>query len=415
MGLSTIFAHEAAFFASRGNGENIVIVSKNVEAAKNFMKYIKDIAFDLDKKDPDRVKIKRSTQLLIEFKDGSMVRCIPSSAETGRSISASRIYFDEMAFTPWVEDIFQAVMPSIEQTGGKMTLLSTPKGRGNLFAKICKNPDEYGFSYHELPWWFNPVYNAHLSKYLADKDQKWLDKAKEGEWYKKARKKYSELAFKQEFECSFDADTDSVYNDRQLNKVFYQHGHKEFYHFNDPYAEVCWRMPKIEGHHYACGVDLGRKRDATVIITYDVTANPAEMVEYIRIAPGTADWAEILLAIRNSYAYYESEVRVDSTGAGDVIAESLSDIAEPYIISANQSLGKKYNLIENSRKAYDNLVVRMPKIPQLYEEHEKYTWQDKDIVQDSIIANAIAISVFYDPETEGVFLGADSKFSYVGE
>lgn len=415
MGLSTIFGFEADFYASRGKSAQIVIVSKNLDAAKQMINYVKAIGYDMDKKDPDRVKIKRATQLLVTYADGSTIKAVPSSAETGRSISASDIYFDEMAFTPWVDSIFQAVTPSIEQTGGRMTCLSTPKGRGGLFARIAKNPAEYGFSYHKFPWWLNPVYNPYLDKYLASGDDKYIDRAREGEWYKKARKKYSDLAFKQEFECSFDADTDSVYSDRQLDKVFYHHGHKEFYRLDHDFAEVWFRKPKVDGHRYALGVDLGRKRDATVLITYDITVTPAEMVEYMRIAPATADWSEILLAIRNSYAYYQSEVRVDSTGAGDVIAESLSDIAEPYIISDSQSRGKKYNLIENTRKAYDNLVVRMPKIPQLYEEHEKYTWNDKDIVQDSVIANAIAISIFYDPETEGVFLGADKKFSYVGE
>jgi hypothetical protein len=407
LGMTTIFAEEADFYASRGKGEQIVIVSKNLAAAKQFGKYVRDIALSLEKKDPDRAKIKRITQLLIEYADGSTVQCIASSPETGRSISASRIYFDEVAFTQWVEDIFQAVMPSIEQTGGYMTCFSTPKGRGGLFAKLCKNPAEYGFSYHVFPWWLNPIYNPYLKQFLATNDDKWLIKAKQSEWYQKAKKKYSELAFKQEFECSFDADAGSVYTQRQLDKVFYSHGMKEFYQFDNFILDTHWQKPRVEGHMYASFVDFGRKRDATVIITYDITDKPAEMVEYKRIAPATAEWSDILLEVRNTYAYYKSELRGDATGVGDGIFEAIADIAEPVIISNSQSQGKKYNLIENSRKAYDFGVVRMPKIPQLYEEHEKYTWDDKDIVQDSVIANAGALAIFYDPESEGLFLGAD--------
>lgn len=407
-----MFAAEADFYASRGNGANIIFVSKNLPAAKNLLKYAKDIGFSLNDKDPDRTKLVRATQLKLTYADGSTIESIASSSETGRSISASHIYFDEMAFTPFVDDIFQAVMPSIEQTGGRSTLLSTPKGRSNLFARIAKNAPEYGFSYHEIPWWLNPVYNPYADKYLDTQDEKWVEKAKEGEWYKRTRKKFSLLAFMQEFECSFDADVDSVYSQRQLDKVFYHHGHTQYYRLDDPILEVWWQMPVEAGHNYASFVDFGRKRDATVIITYDITKMPAEMVEYKRIAPATADWSDILLAVRNTYAYYKSELRGDATGVGDGIFEAIADIAEPVIISNAQSQGKKYNLIENSRKAYDQGLVRMPKIPQLYEEHEKYTWNDREIVQDSIIANAGAIAIFIDPETEGLFLGADTSVNY---
>jgi hypothetical protein len=413
LGGTTIYACEADFYGSRGKGEQIILLSKNLKAARQFGRYVSGIARSLEGKDPDRTKIKRVTQLMIEYEDGSTIEAIPSSPETGRSISASRVYFDEMAFTPWVDDIFQAVMPTIEQTGGSVTLISTPKGRGGLFARIAKNPAEYGFSYQQFEWWWNPIYNPYLKQWLETGDDKWIEKAKEGEWYKKARKKYSELAFKQEFECSFDADVDSVYQQRQLDKVFYSHGHKDFYKYDNPILEVFWQKERIGGHKYATFYDFGRKRDATVGVTYDMTTTPVEMVEYKRIAPGTAEWSDILLEVRRTYAYYESELRADSTGVGDGIFEAIADIAEPVIISNSQSQGKKYNLIENSRKAYDFGIVRMPKIPQLYEEHEKYTWNDKDIVQDSVIANAGAIAIFYDPETEGIFLGADTSFNYV--
>lgn len=416
IGFTTECADEIAFYGSRGKGEQIVILSKNDKAAQEFLRYVRQIITSVKDKDPDFTPIKgRMTKSLIEFVDGSRIQSLAATPETGRSISASRIYFDEMAFTPWVDDIFQAIEPTISQTGGKMTAISTPKGRGNLFAKIIRNAKDYGFSLHQYEWWWNPLYNPYLAKWLVDRDPKWIAKAREGAWYKSKRKKHSLLAFMQEFECSLDADTDSVYSQKQLDRVFYSHHTQEFFRHDNMLYDVWWQKPRVAGHKYASGVDLGRKRDATVLVTYDVTVLPAEMVEYIRIAPGTADWSEIILTVRNTYAYYGSEVRVDSTGAGDVIAEGLTDIAEPYIISANQSAGKKYNLIENSRRAYDNGVVLMPKVEQLYSEHEKYSWNDKTIVQDSIIANCIALSIFYDPETEGLFLGADPNFSYVEE
>lgn len=420
IGFSTLCAAEIAFYASRGKGERIVIISKNDKAALELMGYVRDMLLSVQQKDPDFVKIKgRVTKSRVDFEDGSRIETVKSSSETGRSISASRIYFDEVNFVPFVEDIYQAIEPTLSQTNGKMTMLSTPKGRATFFARICRDPESFDFSYHQYEWWWCPTYNPHYKQWFEayqagdiPEQNRWIEKAKEADWYKNKRRKHSELKFKQEFECSLDADVDVVFSQKQLVNTFYSHGMQEFWQKPD-IAEVWWRKPPIEGHHYATGVDLGRKHDATVGVTYDITVQPAEIVEYYRIPGGTADWNEIMLQIRNSYAYYKGELRVDQTGAGDPIYEALADIAEGYIISSNQAASKKYILIENLRRAMDNQAIRMPKIPQLFAEHEKYTWNDKTIVQDSVIANALAVSIFYDPEAESTFLGVDSSFNYV--
>jgi hypothetical protein len=431
IGFTTCCAAEIAHYGSRGKGEKIVIISKSDEAAIEFMSYVHEIIMSMQERDeegnvtgyidPDFVPVKGKMRARrVDFEDGSSIRSIKSSSETGRSISASRIYFDEMNFTPYVDDIYQAIEPTLSQTKGSMTSLSTPKGRGTLFAKICREPDKYGFSHHQFEWWWCPTYNPYYKQwfeaYKADDEEAaaaWIEKAKTGKWYVSKRKKHSLLKFQQEFECRLDADVGVVFSQKQLNNTFYSHGHNEFYRDDHFCADVWWQKEKIDGHHYATGVDLGRKQDATVIITYDITELPAQMVEYIRIAPATADWAEITLTVRNTYAYFKSDVRVDSTGMGDPIAESLSDIADGYIISSNQATSSKYKLIENRRAAMDHRKTREPKIKELYEEHEAYTWDDKKIVQDSVIAAAIAVSIFYDPEEEGTYTGVDASFNYV--
>lgn len=432
IGFTTECAVEIAFYASRGKGERIVIVSKSDEAAKEFLDYVKQIIISMQEfdeegkvigyRDPDFVPVKGKMRAQrIDFEDGSRIQSVKSSSETGRSISASRVYFDEANFVPFVDDIFQAIEPTLSATGGTMTVLSTPKGRGTFFAKICRDPDKFDFSHHQYEWWWCPTYNPHYKEWYEAQEAgntaeaaMWIEKAREGKWYKSKRKKHSLIKFRQEFECSLDADTDMVFSQKQLANTFYSHGMKEFF-VPDPIAEVMWRKPKVEGHFYASGVDLGRKSDATVGITYDITTIPAEMVEFYRIPGGTADWAEIILTIRNSYGYFKSDLRVDQTGVGDPIFETLADIAEGYLISSNQAQSKKYVLIENLRRAMDNKKIVAPKIEGLFEEHEKYAWNDKSLVQDCVLANAIAVSTFYDAETEGVFLGTDTNFNYSEE
>ena len=415
IGFSTVCGAEAAFEVTHMPGAMIILLSKNKDASLNLMKYVKDILLSVKDIDPDFPTIGKMTLSEITFPElGSRIVSVAASPEAGRSYSASHWYFDEIAHTPYVDDIFQAAAPTVAQTGGRITVFSSPKGRGNLFYDMNQKPDEYGFSVHKFPWWCNPVYNPHIEQMLkldpsSDEWELLLEKAKKGDWYKKIKKKFSELAFRQEFECDFDSDLDGVFTQRQLDKVFYKKNYLEP-GFDPEVPEMeFYTMDSVPGHYYSTGIDFGRKRDPSVFITYDITENPARVVDFRRIPPGS-EWSQILLTTRKIYDTFNSDILCDSTGIGDVILESISDIAEGYVISDNQYSKNKYNLIENVRRAMDNKAIKLPNIKQLYKEHEGYLWNDKNIVQDCVIANALAVKQFYEPE--GSFVGADPTFNW---
>lgn len=415
IGFSTVMGAEAAWEVTHIPGAVIILLSKNQAASKNLLKYVYNILESVQYKDPDFPPFGKKNELEISFPTlGSRIVSIPASKEAGRSYSASHWYFDEIAHTPYVEDIFQAAAPTIAQTGGRITVFSSPKGK-NLFYELYSRPEDYGFTVFKYPWWVNPVYNPYVDQMLkVEKDSpEWaalLEKAKQGDWYKKTRKKYSELAFQQEFECDFDSDEDSVFTTRQLEKVFRKNWLTPLVDPECPSMDW-FTSDRIPGHYYVTGIDLGRKRDPSVAITYDITEIPAKVAEYKRIPPGSADWEQILLTIRKTYSKFESDMLCDSTGIGDVIHERISDICDAYVLSDNQYSRNKYNLIELTRSAMDNKAFRIPKIRQLYKEHEEYLWNDKGIVQDTVIANALAIKQFYEPES--MFIGVDTSFNFL--
>jgi len=152
--------------------------------------------------------------------------------------------------------------------------------------------------------------------------------------------------------------------------------------------------PRLEDHNYVTGIDLGRKRDATVIRTFDVTYEKAVLAEHKRIPPSTADWGLIEEAIRDTFDKYEPEMIHDATGVGDFISERILDISEPFIITASS----KYNIIENLRRAMDMEAIQIPRLQRAWREYEEYKWDDRNIVQDIVIADALATSVFYQPD-----------------
>jgi hypothetical protein len=67
-------------------------------------------------------------------------------------------------------------------------------------------------------------------------------------------------------------------------------------------------------------------------------------------------------------------------------------------------------MIENMRRCMDLKALELPRIPRFYREFEEYAWEDKHLVQDIVIACALAVKVFYQPEQ--VWTGGE-VFSYV--
>ena len=398
IGYTTTFAIEALHDFIYTPAAEIIVLSKSEGEAKRFLEKFYDAYDSISDKDPHCPNLKARNTLNAISEHGATINVLTSSKNAGRSFSATRLYFDEMAHTQFADDIYQASIPTISTTGGKVTLFSSPKGRGGLFAEIGRNTEDQGFSSHTFPWWFAPmnncVYEEYMESYYAGdfKEQaRLIEKAKTGEWYETNMKKYSTLAFQQEFECNYDADEDSVFNARQLKNCFRKNYLEEV-----PGAMYeHWYIEPDKDHNHVTGIDLGRKRDATVIKTYDVDSTPIRLVEYKRIPPATSDWGLIELAIRDTYAKFESDMIHDATGVGDAIGERIEDISEPHVLTATN----KYNILENTRRAMDLGVFIEAKIGRSYREFEEYIWNDKHIVQDCVIATALAVKVFYQPES----------------
>lgn len=411
-GISTTAAAEAAWKVTHKPGAQIIIVSKDLDAAVNFHRYIYNILRSVQGKDPDMPKMTKDNTRETEFGEiGSRIVSLTASKETGRSFSATDWYFDEMAHAEYADDIFQAAAPTISQTKGTITAISTPKGRGNLFARIFEEPEEMGFTIFNYKWWDVPTYNPFYKQYAKAKTEqernKWIEKAKQGEWYKSMRPKYTDLSWKQEFEGNFDVDAEKVFSTRQIEKTFTRNYLLEGYDGFGICSDYWYEEPKKD-HFYSTGVDVGRKNDATVIITYDTSVTPARLVEYKYIPAGNADYVLIEKSVRETHEKYNrSSVIVDATGTGDPLAELLQDIADPFTFT----LSKKVALIDTARLAMDNKAIHMPKIVRLYQEHQKYEWQDKHLVQDTVMANALAIYDFYDPDAlQSIFMDVN----YVG-
>lgn len=182
LGLSTLTAAYATWFAIFKKDKSILIIATKLSTAMNFIKKVK-ILLDhlprwllLTKFDP--------TKQSISFANGSQITAIPTSPDAGRSEALSLLIVDEAAFIRDFEDIWTGLYPTLS-TGGNAIVISTPNGVGGQYYRLWRDGEtkENKFNTIKLLWWMHPEH-----------DQEWFDKE---------TKNLPKRKISQEFLCDF--------------------------------------------------------------------------------------------------------------------------------------------------------------------------------------------------------------------
>ena len=112
----------------------------------------------------------------IEFENGSRIIAQTTTETTGRGMSISILYVDEMAYLPpgIAEDFWTSISPTIA-TGGRAIVTSTPNSDEDTFANIwheaCNTYDEFGNETEVGTNGFK-AYSCHWSEH-PDRDEIW--------------------------------------------------------------------------------------------------------------------------------------------------------------------------------------------------------------------------------------------------
>lgn len=196
----------------------------------------------------------------------------------------------------------------------------------------------------------------------------------------------------------------------------------------------------VPGRRYVQGWDLGRRTDWTVGVTFDVSSAPYRMVDFVRL--NKVPWEHIyqLIALKRDEYHVQLPV-IDATGpGGDVVEEELVKRGVFVDPVRTSSAAQKLNLVNTLQSALDEGrrtvgvrtvldeagfvreipdlepagdsqwgLLRMPPITQLVDEFGGYELDDKHLVQDCVMAVALAIGSVYDgrllerPQAGGMF------------
>lgn len=158
LGLSTIAAAYAVWYAIFHKDKNILVIATKLETAINFIKKVKIALLGL----PSWLLLPKFEQNKTEvtFNNGSQIKAVPTSDDAGRSEALSLLIVDEAAFIKNFEDIWTGLYPTIS-TGGRALVLSTPNGVGGQYYKLWVDGEsgQNGFNTIKLPWWVHPEHD----------------------------------------------------------------------------------------------------------------------------------------------------------------------------------------------------------------------------------------------------------------
>lgn len=359
IGFSQVFALEALYAAVMVPESTILLVSRSQDLAVNLLRYCY-LTFNNLRNAP---ALRKANESEIGFANGARIKSIPANRSTGRGFAASRVYLDEFAYADYANDIYQSVGPTVSQ-GGHLVIGSTPNGIGNLFHELFVAGE--GFERQVVPWHECPAY------YTPDEQAAGVP-LEQAAWYLQERPKYTAAQWAAEYDCDFVGSGAAVFEAEHINRA--EEG-------------AVGEQPPMVGRKYVTSVDIGRRRDATVINTFDITDEPFQRVAHERVE--RVPYPVIQRLIEARARAYPGRLLIESNGVGDPVIENLEVPATPYVTTARskvQAITALQVLLEHGR-----LKARWT--PQERKELLVYQWDDGDLTQDCVMALAIGASIF---------------------
>ena len=208
VGVSQLIAGEALYLAQRFPGRTALFVSRNLPAAQHLQRMV----YQLMRSDPNALSAIRRSESELELENRSVIRSLPATEDTGRTFSATVVYLDEFAHLPWADEIYQAVAPCAAR-GGRVTVISTPKGKANAFHRLWQESaiGKRSFERFRIHWSECPEYNPE-GFMLADPEERELT-GERGAWFREQRPRFTDEQWAQEYECDFIGSGSLVYRE----------------------------------------------------------------------------------------------------------------------------------------------------------------------------------------------------------
>lgn len=158
--------------------------------------------------------VNRPTKHTIRFLNGSVIRCLPTS-QTGagiRGFTVNLLICDEASYIP--DSVFAALTPMLLTTGGKIWLISTPRGKNGFFWERYNDPNY-------------TVFHVNSEQVMKDREisESWTQAQRDGAmaYLESEKLSMTEKVYGQEYLGLFQTDLNRWFSDELIEKVCVAH------------------------------------------------------------------------------------------------------------------------------------------------------------------------------------------------
>jgi len=187
-GKSTITAVMGLHAALFTPGSLVLMLSPSLRQSQELFKKLKDVYTSVTV--PELPTATEESSLRLQFSNGSRVVALPGSEATIRGFSSvNLVIIDEAAACD--DALFYALKPMLAVSGGRIVLLSTPRGKRGFFFDVWSGGNDD---------WKRVLISAHDCPRISP------------EWLEAERRAMPDFWFRQEFLCEFCETIDSVFS-----------------------------------------------------------------------------------------------------------------------------------------------------------------------------------------------------------
>ncbi len=320
IGFTTAVCFEAIQMATQRR-TNILILSTTERQSTEVLERIQNILSVF--KQVKGVHFPRETRSEVVFPNRSKIVALPASPNSVRGYSG-HVFLDEFAFHRDAKEIWRAVLPIISR-GYSIRVISTPAGKSGKYYEIWENADAMGFSRHKVD-----IYDAIKDGLKIDLES--------------LKASMDPDDFAQEYECVFLDEAHSYFPMELIIDAIS--------------AEVDRWDGQPRGIFYA-GVDIGRKKDLTVLYLIEKLGD-VYWTREMKVLPRTAFDAQRREMERLLLDYPVHRMCIDATGLGMQLAEELKKKYSTIVEPVTFTLKVKEDLATYTRMMFEKRLVRIP-------------------------------------------------------
>lgn len=259
----------------------------------------------------------------------------------------NNIVSSNCAFIRDMPEIWTSILPTIT-VGGRVVMISTPDGTSNIFHDVSMSAQrgENDFYYREIPWQEIPVEilaeRVNIPRLLKDYNKKFGEKLKgkvvddikqeistnkklsefiQQKWKEKEIRSFGATRFKQEYECSFNARTNTFLNQDVMqyieSTILYPISDYEY----SSKLKV-WERP-IDGEEYAIGCDVSSGNGTDYSAIQVIRSSTNEQVAEYCAKIDTSIFAQIICEIGEKYN--NAIVAIERNNLGHSVITKIRD------------------------------------------------------------------------------------------